>query len=130
VPSSLVTSASPVDARDDAVAARIVEDLGIASLRLLTNNPRKVEGLRACGIELVERVPLPSRPGPDNLSYLRTKRDRMGHALVLPACAGDACAVRPRLDEFAVRHVTTFVARPHRCSARSSLASARQSLQR
>ena len=74
----------PGDARDYAVAARIVEDLGITSLRLLTNNLGKVEDLESCGIDVVERVALPSRPGPDNLAYLRTKRDRMGHLLALP----------------------------------------------
>ena len=79
----------PADARDYAVAARIVEDLRIASLRLLTNNPCKVEGLRACGIDVVERVPAPSSAGPHNLAYLRTKRDRMGHLLALPVAPGD-----------------------------------------
>jgi 3,4-dihydroxy 2-butanone 4-phosphate synthase / GTP cyclohydrolase II len=74
----------PVDARDYAAAARILDDLEIKSLRLLTNNPRKVEGLQACGIEVAERVELPSKAGADNLGYLRTKRDRMGHLLALP----------------------------------------------
>jgi 3,4-dihydroxy 2-butanone 4-phosphate synthase/GTP cyclohydrolase II len=74
----------PADARDCAAAARIFDDLEIKSLRLLTNNPRKVEGLQAYGIEVAERVELPSRAGSDNLGYLRTKRDRMGHLLALP----------------------------------------------
>jgi 3,4-dihydroxy 2-butanone 4-phosphate synthase/GTP cyclohydrolase II len=74
----------PADARDYAAAARILDDLEIRSLRLLTNNPRKVEGLEACGIEVVERVELPPKTGDDNLAYLRTKRDRMGHLLALP----------------------------------------------
>jgi len=74
----------PADARDYAAAARILDDLEIRSLRLLTNNPRKVEGLEACGIEVVERVELPPKTGNDNLRYLRTKRDRMGHLLALP----------------------------------------------
>ena len=74
----------PVDAREYDVAARIIDDLEIKSLRLLTNNPHKVDSLRACGIEVAERVALPSKPGTDNLGYLRTKRDRMGHLLALP----------------------------------------------
>jgi len=74
----------PVDARDYGVAARILDELEVRSLRLLTNNPRKVDGLQACGIEVVERVPLPSKAGTENLDYLRTKRDRMGHLLALP----------------------------------------------
>jgi 3,4-dihydroxy 2-butanone 4-phosphate synthase/GTP cyclohydrolase II len=74
----------PADARDYAAAARILDDLEIRSLRLLTNNPLKVDGLRMYGTEIAERVELPAKAGTDNLGYLRTKRDRMGHLLALP----------------------------------------------
>lgn len=71
----------PVDARDFDVAADILEDLDVASIRLLSNNPQKVEALRAKGIRISERVPLLIEPCEDNLSYLATKRERLGHYL-------------------------------------------------
>jgi 3,4-dihydroxy 2-butanone 4-phosphate synthase/GTP cyclohydrolase II len=55
--------------------------LGIKSMRLLTNNPDKRVGLEGYGLKVVDRVPLPVWPNPENLRYLRTKRDRMGHDL-------------------------------------------------
>jgi 3,4-dihydroxy 2-butanone 4-phosphate synthase/GTP cyclohydrolase II len=70
-----------VDSREYGVGAQILVDLGITTMRLLTNNPVKREGLAGYGLEVVERVPLESSPNPENLSYLRTKRDRMGHLL-------------------------------------------------
>ena len=73
----------PVDARDYSVAAGILTDLGVGSLRLLTNNPAKVAGLRAHGIEVSAVERLRTAPLPTNAAYLRTKRDRMGHDLVL-----------------------------------------------
>lgn len=74
----------PVDARDYRVAAAILRELGINRLRLLTNNPRKVAGLRAAGIDVVERVPLLIEPSADNGRYLDTKRDKLGHWLAAP----------------------------------------------
>jgi 3,4-dihydroxy 2-butanone 4-phosphate synthase/GTP cyclohydrolase II len=71
----------PVDARDYATSAQILRDLGVASVRLMTNNPVKVEGLQRYGIEHVERVPLSSTATEHNVHYLTTKRDRMGHEL-------------------------------------------------
>ncbi|QSE84668.1 bifunctional 3,4-dihydroxy-2-butanone-4-phosphate synthase/GTP cyclohydrolase II [Rhodococcus koreensis] len=71
----------PVDARHYGTAAQIVRDLGIGSVRLLTNNPQKVTCLQDAGIEVVARVPLMPRPNGHNLGYLQTKRDRMGHDL-------------------------------------------------
>jgi 3,4-dihydroxy 2-butanone 4-phosphate synthase/GTP cyclohydrolase II len=75
----------PVDAREYAAAAAILTALGIESARLLTNNPRKVAALRelGAGVVGVERLQVVSTP--HNHSYLRTKRDRMGHDLVLDA---------------------------------------------
>jgi 3,4-dihydroxy 2-butanone 4-phosphate synthase / GTP cyclohydrolase II len=71
----------PADARDYGQGAQILVDLGVRSIRLLTNNPAKRVGLSGYGLEIVDRVPLPIRPNPENLRYLRTKRDRMGHEL-------------------------------------------------
>jgi 3,4-dihydroxy 2-butanone 4-phosphate synthase/GTP cyclohydrolase II len=71
----------PADGRDYGTGAQILRDLGVVSMRLLTNNPDKRAGLEGYGLEIVERVPLPIRPTRENLRYLRTKRDRMGHDL-------------------------------------------------
>ncbi|MBD3257201.1 bifunctional 3,4-dihydroxy-2-butanone-4-phosphate synthase/GTP cyclohydrolase II [candidate division GN15 bacterium] len=71
------------DLRDYGIGAQILVDLGLSSIRLLTNNPRKVVGLRGYGLEIVERVPLQVKPGKHNLTYLATKRDKLGHLLEL-----------------------------------------------
>lgn len=71
----------PVDARDYAVAAEILHDLGVQSVRLLSNNPRKLEALLRHGITIAEQVPLLMPPGEENIRYLRTKRERLGHHL-------------------------------------------------
>jgi 3,4-dihydroxy 2-butanone 4-phosphate synthase/GTP cyclohydrolase II len=71
----------PVDGRDYGQGAQILCDLGVRSMRLLTNNPAKRVGLEGHGLRIVGREPLPIRPNPENLRYLRTKRDRMGHEL-------------------------------------------------
>ncbi|WP_434966131.1 bifunctional 3,4-dihydroxy-2-butanone-4-phosphate synthase/GTP cyclohydrolase II [Janibacter indicus] len=71
----------PVDARDYTHAAQVLRDLGLGTVRLLSNNPAKVEALTSLGIEVSGREPLPPSITSDNLHYLRTKRDRMGHDL-------------------------------------------------
>jgi 3,4-dihydroxy 2-butanone 4-phosphate synthase/GTP cyclohydrolase II len=71
----------PVDAREYAAAAGILHDLGLRSVRLLTNNPDKAAGLRELGIEIVAVERLVTGATPENRRYLRTKRDRMGHDL-------------------------------------------------
>jgi 3,4-dihydroxy 2-butanone 4-phosphate synthase / GTP cyclohydrolase II len=71
----------PADAREYGTGAQILADLGVKSMRLMTNNPTKLAGLTGHGLHVVERVPMPVRPHPENIRYLRTKRDRMGHAL-------------------------------------------------
>ncbi|NEN06945.1 GTP cyclohydrolase II [Diaminobutyricibacter tongyongensis] len=71
----------PIDARDYGAATAILQDLGIESVRLLTNNPEKVRQLEERGIEVTERVPLVVGVGAFNESYLETKRDRMGHSI-------------------------------------------------
>ena len=70
----------PVDAREYYVAAQLLGDLGVRSVRLLTNNPEKVDALAAHGFD-VTRIPLPPLTTPHNLRYLTTKRDRLGHQL-------------------------------------------------
>jgi GTP cyclohydrolase II len=71
----------PADIRDYRDAARILEDLGVQQVRLLTNNPTKIEQLRELGVDVIERVPIVVEPTPENESYLRTKRTKMGHLL-------------------------------------------------
>lgn len=72
---------APVDAREYEMAAEILRDLGFLSIRLMTNNPAKIEALDAAGIEVVDRVPLVVSPGAHNEHYLDTKRRRMSHKL-------------------------------------------------
>lgn len=69
------------DLRDYGIGAQILCDLGLTSIRLLTNNPRKIVGLHGFGLDVVERVPIVVRPVRRNLRYLVTKRDRLGHLL-------------------------------------------------
>ncbi len=71
----------PADARDYGTGAQILGDLGVSSVRLLTNNPAKREGLQMYGIDVRERLPISIEPTSDNLRYLRTKAERMGHDL-------------------------------------------------
>lgn len=69
------------DSRDYGVGAQILADLGISTMRLLTNNPTKRAGLEGHGLEIVERVALESAPNAENLRYLQTKREKLGHLL-------------------------------------------------
>ena len=71
----------PVDSREYGIGAQILVDLGVTSMRLLTNNPSKYGGLEGFGLNIVERVSLESRPTEFNIDYLRTKRERLGHLL-------------------------------------------------
>ena len=71
----------PVDSREYGIGAQILVDLGITTMRLMTNNPAKRGGLEGFGLEIVERVPIHTAPNEENIRYLRTKRDRMGHLL-------------------------------------------------
>jgi len=73
----------PIDAREYAAGAAILADLGVAAVRLLTNNPMKVNAMRDYGIEVAAVERLSVVPGAHNKAYLRTKRDRMGHDLIL-----------------------------------------------
>ncbi len=69
------------DTRDYGVGAQILVDLGITTMRLLTNNPTKRAGLEGYGLEIVDRVALQTEPNPENLRYLQTKREKLGHIL-------------------------------------------------
>jgi 3,4-dihydroxy 2-butanone 4-phosphate synthase/GTP cyclohydrolase II len=71
----------PVDSRDYGVGAQILSDLGVTTMRLLTNNPSKYSGLASYGLEITGRVPIEIEPNPENEKYLETKRERMGHVL-------------------------------------------------
>jgi 3,4-dihydroxy 2-butanone 4-phosphate synthase/GTP cyclohydrolase II len=72
------------DLRDYGIGAQILVDLGLSSIHLLTNNPRKVAGLSGYGLQITKRVPLEIKPSAQNIFYLRTKRDKMGHILSIP----------------------------------------------
>ena len=69
----------PADSREYGIGAQMLVDLGVTTMRLLTNNPTKRGGLEGFGLDIVERVPIESAPNPENIGYLRTKRERMGH---------------------------------------------------
>ena len=71
----------PPDLRDYGIGAQILVDLGAQKLKILTNNPKKVVGLKGYGLEIVERIPLEVHPNPLNARYLETKRDKLGHLI-------------------------------------------------
>ena len=71
----------PADLRDYGIGAQILVDLGLSSIRILTNNPKKIVGLEGYGLSVSEQVPIQSVPNPHNEDYLRAKRDKMGHGL-------------------------------------------------
>lgn len=73
----------PADARDYGVGAQILADLGVRKISLLTNNPRKFQGLKGYGLEIVETVSIEMAPNSINLPYLRTKKEKLGHLLHL-----------------------------------------------
>jgi 3,4-dihydroxy 2-butanone 4-phosphate synthase/GTP cyclohydrolase II len=75
------------DERDYSMAALILRDLGVRSIDLLTNNPHKIEGLKARGVHVARRVPLPAPVHAENAGYLKTKVQRMQHLLSLPSAA-------------------------------------------
>ena len=71
----------PVDSREYGIGAQILVDLGVTTMRVMTNNPMKYTGLDGFGLDVVGRVPLNTAPNPENHAYLKTKRDRLGHLL-------------------------------------------------
>ena len=70
-----------MDLREYGLGAQILVDLGLKTIRLLTNNPKKIVGLEGYGLEIVEQVPIRVKPNPHNERYLKTKRTKMGHLL-------------------------------------------------
>jgi 3,4-dihydroxy 2-butanone 4-phosphate synthase/GTP cyclohydrolase II len=68
-----------MDLREYGIGAQILADLGLKTIRLLTNNPKKVVGLEGYGLEIVEQVPIRVKPNPHNEKYLKTKREKLGH---------------------------------------------------
>lgn len=70
------------DLRDYGIGAQILVDLGIHKIRLLTNNPKKIVGLKGHGLEIIERIPIEITPNPCNARYLETKRDKLGHLIL------------------------------------------------
>ena len=71
------------DLRDYGIGAQILRDIGVGKMRLMTNNPKKVVGLHGYGLEITERVPLEIEAGPTNERYLKTKRDKLGHLILV-----------------------------------------------
>ncbi|MFO8184138.1 MAG: bifunctional 3,4-dihydroxy-2-butanone-4-phosphate synthase/GTP cyclohydrolase II [Candidatus Aegiribacteria sp.] len=71
----------PADLRDYGIGAQILSELGLSTIRLMTNNPRKIIGLRGYGLEVTERVGIETPPTNENLNYLRTKKTKLGHIL-------------------------------------------------
>jgi 3,4-dihydroxy 2-butanone 4-phosphate synthase/GTP cyclohydrolase II len=71
------------DLRDYGIGAQILRDLGVGKMRLLTNNPKKIIGLTGYGLEVVERVPLEIHPNKHNERYLKAKRDKLGHLILI-----------------------------------------------
>ena len=71
----------PADLRDYGIGAQILVDLGLTSIRILTNNPKKIHGLEGYGLSVADQVPIQAVPNPHNEEYLRTKRERLGHTL-------------------------------------------------
>lgn len=69
------------DLRDYGIGAQILRKLGLGKIRIMTNNPRKIVGLEGYGLQLVERVPIEIEAKKDNIKYLRTKKEKMGHIL-------------------------------------------------
>jgi 3,4-dihydroxy 2-butanone 4-phosphate synthase/GTP cyclohydrolase II len=71
----------PADLRDYGIGAQILVDLGLSSIRILTNNPKKIHGLEGYGLSVTDQLPIQAIPNPHNEEYLRTKRERLGHTL-------------------------------------------------
>jgi 3,4-dihydroxy 2-butanone 4-phosphate synthase/GTP cyclohydrolase II len=74
----------PPDAREYGIGSQILAELGLSTIRILTNNPRKITGIEAFGLKVVEQVPIEVPPNLENQAYLDTKRDKLGHTLTDP----------------------------------------------
>ena len=122
----------PADSREYGIGAQILVDLGVTTMRLMTNNPAKYGGIEGYGLEIVERVPLHTEPTDENIAYLRAKQGKLGHcssssrgasssASELEAAMGEYAATRRRArrDRHAVRdRRRALQPRHHRAAAR------------
>lgn len=98
----------PADAREYSTGAQILADLGVRSIRLLTNNPAKLSGLSGFGIKVLGRVPLAVPATPHNIRYLAAKRDRLGHLIDgLPSSNGSVYSLKTRLNGAPAARVVT-----------------------
>ena len=71
----------PADLRDFGIGAQILVDLGLSSIRILTNNPKKIHALEGYGLSVTDQIPIEEAPNPENVAYLRAKREKLGHTL-------------------------------------------------
>jgi 3,4-dihydroxy 2-butanone 4-phosphate synthase/GTP cyclohydrolase II len=71
----------PADLRDFGIGAQILVDLGLSSIRILTNNPKKIRALEGYGLSVTDQIPIEEAPNPENVAYLRAKREKLGHTL-------------------------------------------------
>ena len=71
----------PIDAREYGIGSQILADLGLSTIRILTNNPKKLSGIEGFGLTVVEQVPIEVAPNSENRRYLAAKRDKLGHVL-------------------------------------------------
>jgi 3,4-dihydroxy 2-butanone 4-phosphate synthase/GTP cyclohydrolase II len=92
----------PADAREYGIGAQILTDLGLSTIRVLTNNPKKVSGLEAFGLAVAARVPIEVAPTEENVRYLSAKRDRMGHRLWRAEAPTSRFAALDQLEELFV----------------------------
>jgi 3,4-dihydroxy 2-butanone 4-phosphate synthase/GTP cyclohydrolase II len=88
----------PADLRDYGIGAQMLVDLGLTTIRLLTNNPKKIIGLQGYGLEVTDQIPIEAPPNAYNIEYLRTKRDRMGHKLHHQGLAFDEEMIQAELE--------------------------------
>ena len=94
----------PADSREYGIGAQILVDLGVTTMRLMTNNPAKYGGIDGYGLEIVERVPLHTEPNHENIAYLRAKQDKLGHLLELSTTTTNSSGPRAmgeRMGEYA-----------------------------
>jgi 3,4-dihydroxy 2-butanone 4-phosphate synthase/GTP cyclohydrolase II len=80
----------PADSREYGIGAQILVDLGVTTMRLMTNNPAKYGGIEGYGLEIVERVPVQTEPTDENIAYLRAKQHKLGHLLDFEGEGADA----------------------------------------
>jgi 3,4-dihydroxy 2-butanone 4-phosphate synthase/GTP cyclohydrolase II len=78
------------DLRDYGIGAQILIDLRVRNMRLLTNNPKKIAGLEGYGLKVVETVPIIAPPNPEDIRYLKTKQEKMGHLLDIEEPKGES----------------------------------------